>query len=169
MTTGNTIALTFVGKVMSLLFNMLSRFVITYLLEQASFNCMATVTICSDFGAPKNKVCHCFHCFPIYLPWSDGTRCHDLSFLKIMCLADSWSNIVCINNLLLILLLKVVMNVPFHNSFYSQLQLSLHLFIKLKIIYTIDNTIFLYSLSRISKMVKIKCHINTLLALVISN
>ena len=25
------------------------------------------------------KVCHCFYCFPIYLPWSDGTRCHDLS------------------------------------------------------------------------------------------
>ena len=35
---------------------------------------MAAVTICSDFGAPKNKVSHCF---PIYLPWSDGTRCHD--------------------------------------------------------------------------------------------
>ena len=34
---------------------------------------MAAVTICSDFGALKNKVCHCFHCFPIYLPWSDGT------------------------------------------------------------------------------------------------
>ena len=29
---------------------------------------MAADTICSDFGAPKNKVCHCFHCFPIYLP-----------------------------------------------------------------------------------------------------
>ena len=28
----------------------------------------------------KNKVWHCFHCFPIYLPWSDRTRCHDLSF-----------------------------------------------------------------------------------------
>ena len=42
---------------------------------------MAAVTICSDFGAPQNKVWHCFHCFPIYLPWSDGTRCHDLSFL----------------------------------------------------------------------------------------
>ena len=27
---------------------------------------MAAVTICSDFGAPQNKVCHCFHCFPIY-------------------------------------------------------------------------------------------------------
>ena len=44
---------------------------------------MAAVTICSDFGAPKNKVCHCFHCFPIYLPRSDGTRCHDLSFLNV--------------------------------------------------------------------------------------
>ena len=25
---------------------------------------MASVTICSDFGAQENKVCHCFHCFP---------------------------------------------------------------------------------------------------------
>ena len=33
---------------------------------------MAAVTICSDFGAQENKVCHCFHCFLIYLPWSDG-------------------------------------------------------------------------------------------------
>ena len=31
---------------------------------------MAAVTICSDFGAQKNKVSHCFHCFLIYLPWS---------------------------------------------------------------------------------------------------
>ena len=31
---------------------------------------MAAVTICSDFGAQTNKVWHCFHCFPIYLPWS---------------------------------------------------------------------------------------------------
>ena len=29
---------------------------------------MAAVTICSDFGAPQNKICHCFYCFPIYLP-----------------------------------------------------------------------------------------------------
>ena len=72
-TTGKTIALTrrtFVGKVMSLLFNMLSRLVITFFFskEQASFNFMAVVTICSDFLAPKNKACHCFHCLPIYLP-----------------------------------------------------------------------------------------------------
>jgi len=43
---------------------------------------MTSVTICSNFGAQENKVWHCFHCFPIYLPWSDGTRCQDLSFLK---------------------------------------------------------------------------------------
>ena len=43
---------------------------------------MAAVTTCNDFGAPKCKVSHCFHCFPIYLPWSDGTRCYDLSFLN---------------------------------------------------------------------------------------
>ena len=30
---------------------------------------MAALVICSDFGAPQNKVCHCFHCFPISLPW----------------------------------------------------------------------------------------------------
>ena len=32
---------------------------------------MAAVTICSDFWTQENKVCHCFHCFPICLPWSD--------------------------------------------------------------------------------------------------
>ena len=72
MTTGKTIALTrrtFVGKVMSLLFNMLSRLVLSFLpKEQAAFNFMAAITICSDFGAQKNKVSLCFHCFPIYLP-----------------------------------------------------------------------------------------------------
>ena len=57
---------TFIGKVMSLLFNMLSRFVIAFLSkEQASFNFMAAVTICSDFGAQGNKVCHGFHCDPM--------------------------------------------------------------------------------------------------------
>ena len=59
MTTGNTIALTrqtLVGKVTSLLLNMLSRLVITSLPRSVSFNFMAAITICSDFGAPKNKV-----------------------------------------------------------------------------------------------------------------
>ena len=44
---------------------------------------MAAATICSDLGTPQNKVWHCFHCLPIYLLWSDGTRCHDLSFLNV--------------------------------------------------------------------------------------
>ena len=48
---------TFVGKVMSLLLNMLSRLVITFLpRSKRLFNFMAAVTICSDFGAQKNKV-----------------------------------------------------------------------------------------------------------------
>ena len=77
MTTGKTIALTrwiFVGNVMSLLFNKLSMSVITFLpRSKVSFNFMAAITICSDFGVQKNKV---WHGFPIYFPWSDGTRCH---------------------------------------------------------------------------------------------
>ena len=58
MTTGKTIALTrrtFVGKVMSLLCNMLSRLVITFLPRSKHLNFMAAVTICSDFGAPQNS------------------------------------------------------------------------------------------------------------------
>ena len=65
-----------------MLFNMLSSLVTAFLPRSKCFNFMAAVTICSDFGAPKNKVSHCFHCFPVYLPWSDGTGCHDLSFLS---------------------------------------------------------------------------------------
>ena len=78
MTTGKTfsfshihIALTiwtFVCKVISLLFNMLSRLDSFPSKEQACFNFMAAITVHSDFGAQENKVCHCFHCFSIYLP-----------------------------------------------------------------------------------------------------
>ena len=61
MTTGKTVALTrqtFVGKVTSLLFNMLSRLVLTFLPRSKHLYCdfMAAVTICSDFGAPKNNI-----------------------------------------------------------------------------------------------------------------
>ena len=83
MTAGKTIALTrwtLVGKVISLLFNMLSRLIIVFLPRSKSFNFMAAVTICSDFRAQENKISHCF---PIYLLWSDGTRFHDLSFLNV--------------------------------------------------------------------------------------
>ena len=85
--TGKTIALTIgtlISKIMSLLFNMLLRFFIAFLPKSKHlFNFMAAVTVHSNFGAPENEVCHCFHCFPIYLPWSDRTGCHDLSFWKL--------------------------------------------------------------------------------------
>ena len=87
MTIGKTIALTrptFVGKVMCLLFNMLSRLVTAFLPRSKrlliSWLQSPSAVI---LDSPKNKVCHCFHCFPIYLPWSDRTRCHDLSFLNV--------------------------------------------------------------------------------------
>ena len=48
--------------------------------EQVSFNFITAITICSDFETQENKICHCFHFFLIFLPWSDGTRSHDLSF-----------------------------------------------------------------------------------------
>ena len=87
MTTGKTIALTrwtFVDKVMSLLFNKLSRLVITFFprskhLLISWLKSLSAVIL----EPPKNKVWHCFHCFPIYFPWSDGTRCHDLRFLNV--------------------------------------------------------------------------------------
>ena len=72
MTTGKTIALTrqtFVGKVMSLLFSMLSRLFIAFLPRSKrlliSWLQSPSAVILKP---PKNKVSHCFHCFPIYLP-----------------------------------------------------------------------------------------------------
>ena len=83
MTTGKTIALmrwAFVSKVISLLFNMLSKLVITFLPRSKhlliSWLQSPSAVILEP---PQNKVCHCF---PIYLPWSDGTGCYDL-FLNV--------------------------------------------------------------------------------------
>ena len=56
---------TFDSIVMSLLFNMLSRFVIGFLLrKQASFNLVAVVTVRSDLGAQENKNLSLFPFFP---------------------------------------------------------------------------------------------------------
>ena len=69
MATGKTIALTIwtmvSSKVLSLLFRMLSRFLIALLprSKQTSFNFMVAVAIHIDFGAQDNKVCHCLHFF----------------------------------------------------------------------------------------------------------
>ena len=87
MTIGKTIALTrwtFVGKVMSLLLNMLSRLVITFL-PRSKHLLIPWLQLPSIMilELQKIKIGHCFHCFPIYLPWSDGTGCHDLSSLNV--------------------------------------------------------------------------------------
>ena len=87
MTTGKTIALTrrtYVGKVISLLLNMLSRLVITFLpsskrlliswLQSPSAVILEPPEIRSDTVSTVS---------PIYFPWSDGTGCHDLSFLNV--------------------------------------------------------------------------------------
>ena len=72
MTTGKTIALTrqiFVGKVMSLLFNMLSRLVITFLPTNKRLLISWLQSPSAVILEPKkNKISHCFHCFFIYFP-----------------------------------------------------------------------------------------------------
>ena len=86
MTTGKTIALTrwtFVGKVMSLLLNMLSRLVITFLPKRKRLLISWLQSPSAVILEPPKIVWHCFHCFPIYFLWSDGTGCHDLRFLNV--------------------------------------------------------------------------------------
>ena len=84
-----TIALTrwtFAGNnVMSLLFNMLSRLVITFLprSKHLLISWLQSPSTVILVPPPPNKVCHCFHCLRIHLPWSDGSRCHDHSFLNV--------------------------------------------------------------------------------------
>ena len=86
VTTGKTIALTrwiFLGKIMSLLFSMLSTLVINFLPKS---KCLLISWLKSPSVVilePNNKVRHCFHCLPIYFPWGDGTRFHDFSFLDV--------------------------------------------------------------------------------------
>ena len=85
VTTGKTIALTrqtFVGKVMSLLFNMLPMLFIVFLPRNKH---LLIIWLQSSPAVileppPKKIVSHCFHCFAIYLPWSYGTNAMILAF-----------------------------------------------------------------------------------------
>ena len=86
-TTGKTIALTkwtLVDTVMSLLFNVLSRFLPRSKCLLISWLQSPSAVILEP---PKIKSLS-FHCFPIYLPWSDGARCHDLSFSECWVLSQ---------------------------------------------------------------------------------
>ena len=82
MTTGKPIALTrwaFVSKVMSLLFNM-QRLVIVFLPRS---KCLLISWLQSPSAVILKLKKIVWHCLPIYLPWSDGTRCHDFRFLNV--------------------------------------------------------------------------------------
>ena len=71
MITGKTIALsrwTFINKVMSLLFNMLSRLVIAFLPRSKRLLISWLQSPSAGILEPKKIVCHCFHCFPVYWP-----------------------------------------------------------------------------------------------------
>ena len=70
---------TLVGKVVSLLSNMLSRFVRAFLARSKHSWLKSLSTVILESQKIKS---HCFYFLPFYLPWSDGTRCHDLSFLN---------------------------------------------------------------------------------------
>ena len=86
MNNGKTIAvtrLTFVGKVMALIFNMLSRLVIIFLPRSKHLLISGLQSTSAVILEPPKNSLPLFPLFPIYLPWSDGTGCHDLSFLNI--------------------------------------------------------------------------------------
>ena len=86
MTTGRNIALTrwiFVSKVIYLLFNVLSRFVIAFLPRSKCLLISWLQLPSAVILEPKKIKSVHFHCFPNYSWWSDGTGCHDLSFLNV--------------------------------------------------------------------------------------
>ena len=71
MTTGKSVALnrlTFVGKAMALLFNMLSRLVINFLprSERLLISWLQSPPVVILEPPRPNKVCYCFHCFPYH-------------------------------------------------------------------------------------------------------
>ena len=86
MTTGKTIAFTrwtFVGTVKSLLFNMLSRLVIAFLSRSKHLLISLLQSPFAVILEPKKIKSSLFSLFPIYLPRSDGTGCHDLGILNV--------------------------------------------------------------------------------------
>ena len=87
MTTGETIALTvgtFVGKELSLLFNTRSRLVIAFLPRSKRLLVLCLQSLSTVVLEPKKiKSVTVSSFFPVYLPWSHGTRYCDLRFLNI--------------------------------------------------------------------------------------
>ena len=85
MTTGNTIALTrhtFVGKVMSLLFNMLSRLVIAFL-PKSKYLLISWLQSPSSVILKTKKIKSATVSIVSPSICQEGTRCHDLRFLNV--------------------------------------------------------------------------------------
>ena len=84
---GKTVALTiwvFVGKVMSLLFDRLSRFVVIFFPRSKHLLISWLQSPSAVILEPKNIISvRCFQNFPFYLPWNCGIRCHDFRFLNV--------------------------------------------------------------------------------------
>ena len=70
---------TFVGRVMSLLFNILSRLVIAFLPRSSHLLISWLQSLSKDFGAQEEEICRYFPPSPFYLPCSNGGGCYDLS------------------------------------------------------------------------------------------
>ena len=97
ITTGKTITLTrwtFVSKIMSLLFNTLSRFVMAFLPMSKCLEFHGHSHHLQWFWSPKNKVYHCFDYLPIYLKWSYETRCHVLKFSQCWILSQCFHSLL---------------------------------------------------------------------------
>ena len=85
-TTEKTIALTrqtFVGKIISLFFNMLSRLLITFLPRSKSLLISWLQSPSAVILEPPKIKSDTFHYFPIYFPSRYGTGCQDLHFLNV--------------------------------------------------------------------------------------
>ena len=86
MTIGKTRALTrwtSVSNLMSLPFNKLSKFVMAFIPRSKHLLISWLQSPSAVILEPKKIECHCFYFPPLYLPWSDGRRCHDISFLNV--------------------------------------------------------------------------------------
>ena len=94
MTTRKTIALTvstFVGKVISLFFNILSRVVMAFLPRSKHRLISWLQSSSAVILEPKKMKSTSFHFLPIFWPWSDGTGCHDLHVLNVISPSSSGS------------------------------------------------------------------------------
>ena len=85
------IALAFVNKMMSLLLNMLSRFIIASLPRSKCLLILWLQSLSAVILEPRTIKSVTVSIFPpIYLPWSDGTGCHDLTFLNVKFSTKEW-------------------------------------------------------------------------------